>query len=173
MRLYTKIILLIVAITLSVGLGSSLMVSRMMHNALESELRDQAVFAVRSLAAHVANNVINGEVVEVNEVRLRPDPAQGLCGLDLAVGAAPGDYQALHALNLPHSSTSIAGTGRLYLRKGPLPGGLQTVQVRTHLQTIRPADLEPSLCDHTTDAPEGHAPEMLLELPLLFLLAHQ
>ncbi|MEA3225825.1 MAG: PAS domain S-box protein, partial [Planctomycetota bacterium] len=67
MRLYTKIILLIVAITLSVGVSSSFMVSRMMHNALESELRDQAVVAVQSLAEHIAHNVINGETVGAHE----------------------------------------------------------------------------------------------------------
>ena len=67
MRLRTKIILLIVAITLSAGLSSSLMVTRMMRDALESELRDQAVMVVQSLAEHIANDVINGEVVEATE----------------------------------------------------------------------------------------------------------
>ncbi|HEC17085.1 MAG TPA: PAS domain-containing sensor histidine kinase [Sedimenticola sp.] len=64
MRLSTKIILLILAVTLVLGTGSSFLATRMMLDALEAELRDQAVFAARSLADHVAHNVVAGEAVE-------------------------------------------------------------------------------------------------------------
>ena len=67
MRLHTKIILLIVTVTLGAGLGSSLLVSRMMHDALDSELRDQAILAVESLAEHVTYHVIDDEVIEARE----------------------------------------------------------------------------------------------------------
>ena len=67
MRLHTKIILLIVTVTLGAGLGSSLLVSRMMHDALDSELRDQAMLAVESLAERVTYHVIDDEVIEARE----------------------------------------------------------------------------------------------------------
>ncbi len=67
MRLRTQVILLFVVVTLSVGMGSSLLASRMMHDALESELRDQAVVAARILADHIAHNAIDGEVIEAQE----------------------------------------------------------------------------------------------------------
>ncbi|MCP4287030.1 MAG: hypothetical protein GY792_21710, partial [Gammaproteobacteria bacterium] len=67
MRLRTQVILLFVVVTLSVGMGSSLLASRMMHDALESELRDQAVVAARILADHIAHNAIDGEVIETQE----------------------------------------------------------------------------------------------------------
>ena len=67
MRLRTKIILLTVAVTLGLGLGSSLLVSRMMHGALQNELRDQAVLAVQGLAEHVTHNVIDGEVIDARD----------------------------------------------------------------------------------------------------------
>lgn len=67
MRLHTQIILLIGAVAMGIGLISSILVSRMLHSTLETELRDQAVVATQSLAEHITDNVINGEVIEARE----------------------------------------------------------------------------------------------------------
>ncbi|MBN2184656.1 MAG: PAS domain S-box protein [Candidatus Krumholzibacteriota bacterium] len=71
MRLRTNIILLIVMIVMITGLGSSLMVNRMMHNMLAGELNNQAVIAARSLAEHISHNVINGEIIEAQETVIK------------------------------------------------------------------------------------------------------
>ena len=71
MRLRTNIILLIVMIVMITGLGSSLMVNRMMHNMLAGELNNQAVIASRSLAEHISHNVINGEIIEAQETVIK------------------------------------------------------------------------------------------------------
>ena len=71
MRLRTNIILLIVMIVMITGLGSSLMVNRMMHNMLAGELSNQAVIASRSLAEHISHNVINGEIIEAQETVIK------------------------------------------------------------------------------------------------------
>ncbi len=79
MRLRTQVILLIVAVTLGVGLGSSLLASQMMHDALRSEMRNQAEVAVRILAGRVANNVINGETLEARDaLRKIPEQSQSI-----------------------------------------------------------------------------------------------
>ncbi len=63
--------MLIVVVALSVGLSSSFLASRMMHNALESELRNQAEIAARFLAKHISHTVINNEVLEARDALSR------------------------------------------------------------------------------------------------------
>ena len=71
--------LLIVTVTLGVGLGSALMASRLMQEALESELSDQAWVVVQVLAEQIARNVINGEVIEAKKaIKQVVDPAQSI-----------------------------------------------------------------------------------------------
>lgn len=67
MSLRTSIILLVVTVTLGTGLGSSFLMTRMMHETMEEELGNQAVVAVQGLALHVTHNVINGEIVEAKD----------------------------------------------------------------------------------------------------------
>lgn len=67
MNLPTKISLLIVAVMLGVGVGSSLLVTRMMHDALENELYDQALIGIQGLAERVSRAVINGDVVDARD----------------------------------------------------------------------------------------------------------
>ena len=71
--------LLIVTVTLGVGLGSALMASRLMQEALESELSDQAWVVVQVLAEQITRNVINGEVIEAKKaIKQVVDPAQSI-----------------------------------------------------------------------------------------------
>ncbi|MBU8870475.1 MAG: response regulator [Gemmatimonadales bacterium] len=67
MKLQTGIILLITGISLATALSSSFLVDRIVSGALENELGDQARVATGTLAEHIVQNVIDGEVVEVHE----------------------------------------------------------------------------------------------------------
>ena len=86
MRLYTKFILLIGAVTLGLGLSSSFLASRMMHKAIHRQLHDQAVLAAQTLAEHITHDVINGEVVPaheaVMEIKNRLETIEYVCVLD-------------------------------------------------------------------------------------------
>jgi len=71
MRLHTKFILLIGAVTLGFGLISSVTESQMMDKALDRNLRDEAVIAVQTLAEHITHNVIDGEVVAAHDAAMK------------------------------------------------------------------------------------------------------
>ncbi|MGA1871536.1 MAG: PAS domain S-box protein [bacterium] len=67
MKFRTKIILLVVAISASIGLFSSLLVSRIMRKALEKQLEKQVISIVQMLSDNLVSHIINGEVLYVKE----------------------------------------------------------------------------------------------------------
>ncbi len=66
MGLRTKIIVLVGAIALGVGLGSSILASRMVHQTLDDELRSQAKIAALSLSDDVTPLVQNGNIPQID-----------------------------------------------------------------------------------------------------------
>ncbi len=67
MRLQTKIILLVGVISLSVGLLSAVLVSSIMHEALEREMEARAVAIIQTMAEQMASQVISADAVSVRE----------------------------------------------------------------------------------------------------------
>ena len=67
MRLHIKLTLLIVVLAVAIGGTLALLVSNVMHDALEQELEKRAVVIAQTLAEHVTHSVIDGEVVAVRE----------------------------------------------------------------------------------------------------------
>jgi PAS domain S-box-containing protein len=67
MKMRTKIVLLVVGITISVGIGSCLIVNRMVGTAIENELHTHATIAIQGIAEQVTLNVINGEVIKARD----------------------------------------------------------------------------------------------------------
>jgi len=67
MRLHTEIILLVGAISLSIGVLSAVLVSAIMHEALERELEGKAVAIVQTMAEQMTPRIINRDVVSVRE----------------------------------------------------------------------------------------------------------
>ncbi len=68
MRLQTKIILLIFFIAVSIGLSSSLLVSRLMFKALEKEMEKEGLILAQALAEHITLDVINHDILPTREV---------------------------------------------------------------------------------------------------------
>ena len=67
MRLHIRLTLLIVVLALAIGGTLALLVSEVMHNALEKELEKRGVVIAETMAEHVTHNVIDGEVVAARE----------------------------------------------------------------------------------------------------------
>ena len=68
MRLYTKIILLIVLVAFFIGSLSFVLVNRLMHSALEDEMKKRCIAITQAISETIAENVINGEVLPTREI---------------------------------------------------------------------------------------------------------
>ncbi|MDJ0652524.1 MAG: ATP-binding protein [Xanthomonadales bacterium] len=71
MRLSTKVLFLVVAVIFGIGAGSLFLASQTMRQALEDELLNQARAAAQLLADRIANEVIDGDVVESRRAVMR------------------------------------------------------------------------------------------------------
>ncbi len=67
MRLHIRLTLLIVVLAAVTGGTLALLVSEVMHNALEQEMEKRGVVIAQTMAEHVTHNVIDGEVVTARE----------------------------------------------------------------------------------------------------------
>jgi hypothetical protein len=67
MRLHIKLTLLIVVLAAAIGGTLALLVSNVMHDALEQELEKRGVVFAQAMAEHVTHSVIDGEVVAARE----------------------------------------------------------------------------------------------------------
>jgi len=67
MRLYIKLTLLIAVFSVVGGGATALLVSDVMHDALEQEMEKRGVVIAQTMAEHVTHSVIDGEVVAARE----------------------------------------------------------------------------------------------------------
>ncbi len=83
MKLKTKISLIIAVTALVTGGTLALLVSNVMHNALEQELEKRGVVIAQTLAEHVTHSVIDGEVIAahsaLNDIIRRTDNVEFAC----------------------------------------------------------------------------------------------
>ncbi|MCP3943736.1 MAG: PAS domain S-box protein [Desulfobacteraceae bacterium] len=68
MKIYHKVIFLIIIIAGGIGLFSSLLASRFMHDAFNSELRKKAQIITRMMADNITHSVIDNEVIPVANI---------------------------------------------------------------------------------------------------------
>ena len=68
MRLYTKILLLVILISIAIGTSATILSSHLMRNALERELVERCVTTTKVLTEAIVSDVITGEALSVLEV---------------------------------------------------------------------------------------------------------
>ena len=67
MRLYVKIILLISAVTLGIGISISIIVDGIMKNFMQNEMKNRGFFIARMVAENIADRIFTGDVIFVSE----------------------------------------------------------------------------------------------------------
>ncbi|MCL4456245.1 MAG: hypothetical protein M1147_09785 [Nitrospirae bacterium] len=67
MKLYVKIILLIAAVTLGIGIVISITVDRIMKDFMQDEMKNRGFFIARMVAENIADRIFTNDVVFVSE----------------------------------------------------------------------------------------------------------